>query len=220
MDYRCHHSAIMVHMASNRIESIVFDLGNVLIPWNPRNLYKKLFPGDAAGMERFLATICTQEWNDTLDSDVTYAQGTAQLTAKFPGQQALIEAYDRRWEEMLGEPIAENVALLSFLHRQGWPVYALSNWSQEKFPIALSRFAFLSLFRGMVISGEVGLRKPDPAIFRLLLERYSLEPASTLFIDDTSKHCETARSLGIQVIQYLNPGQLRNELINMGVPVP
>jgi len=205
-------------MADIKIDSIVFDLGNVLIPWDPRFLFRKLFPGDESGMEQFIATVCTHGWNDTLDSDQTFAQGTAELIQRFPEKEALIRAYDERWEEMLGEPISENVALLTELSRKGWPLYALSNWSKEKFPIARTRFGFLSLFRDMVISGEVGVKKPDPAIFRILIERNSLNPARTVFIDDTAVHCETARSLGFAVIQHLSPSQLRSNLQKIGIP--
>jgi 2-haloacid dehalogenase len=207
-------------MAGRQIDSIVFDLGNVLIPWDARNLYRKLFPGDEAGMERFLATVCTPEWNDTLDSDVTFAQGTADLIKKFPAQKSLIRAYDKRWEEMLGAPIIDNVELLKVLADANWPLYALSNWSKEKFPIARAKYGFLGLFKDMVISGEVGIRKPNPAIFRLLLERHQLEPAKTLFIDDTAAHIEAARALGFMAIRHISPAQLRTELDNLGIVTP
>jgi len=207
----------MIPMHGTNIDAIVFDLGNVLIPWDPRNLYRQLFPGDPEGMERFIATVCTPAWNDTLDSDQSFAEGTAELIRRHPGQESLIRAYDERWEEMLGDPIGENVALLAELSRANWPLYALSNWSKDKFPVARAKFGFFSLFKGMVISGEEGFRKPNPAIFRLLLDRYSLDPARTVFIDDTLMHIEAAKSLGFITIRHNSPGQLRIDLGKLGV---
>lgn len=207
----------MFFMPNTQIEAIVFDLGNVLLPWDPRFLYRKLFRGDEAGMERFLSTVCTPEWNDTMDSDITFAQGTTERIQKFPEYEELIRAYDLRWEEMVGEPITENVRLLEELSARNWPLYALSNWSGEKFPIARAKFGFLALFRDLVISGYVGIRKPNPAIFRLLLDKNSLDPAKTLFIDDTQGHIDAARALGFTAIRHISPGQLRNDLIKMGI---
>jgi len=208
----------MFFMQDTQIDAVVFDLGNVLIPWNPRNLYRKLFKGDDAGMERFISTVCTPDWSDSLDSDQSFAEGTANLISRFPEQESLIRMYDERWDEMLGEPIAENVSLLSELHQKGWPLYALSNWPIEKLPLARARFGFFSLFRDMVISGEVGFRKPNPAIFRLMIKKNGLNPARTVFIDDTMGHIEAARSLGLIGIRHLSPAQLRADLLKLGIP--
>ena len=207
----------MFPMPDKEIDAVVFDLGNVLIPWDPRKLYMKLFDGDKSAVNQFLSTVCTPEWNDTLDSDQTFAQGTTELIGKFPGQEALIRAYDERWEEMIGQPIPENIELLKELSRNSWPLYALSNWSAEKFPIAKAKFGFLDLFRDLVISGEVGFRKPNPAIFNLLLETNSLNPSKTVFIDDTRIHIEAAKSLGLITIHYISPLQLRAEMVRLGI---
>jgi len=205
-------------MAGSRIEAVVFDLGNVLIPWNPRFLYRKLFGGDEAKMDWFLANVCTFAWNETFDSGRSFAEGVSELIAQFPQYADMIRAYDSRWEEMLGDPIEENVALLQDLKRAGHPVYALSNWPAGKFQIARRRCPFLSLFDGMVISGEVGFKKPSPEIFQLLLSKHKLDPGRCVFIDDTSGHVAAARSLGLNGIVYQSPVQLRQDLGRLGLP--
>src|SRR5579872_5003147 len=147
---------------------VVFDLGGVLIDWNPRHLYRKLFAGDEAAMEHFLATICTQAWNERQDAGRSFADAAAQLTALHPDKTALIEAYGVRFDEMLAGPIHGTLDVLAALRERQVPLYALSNWSAETYPLAERRFAFLQWFRGIVISGREGMIKPDPRIFRLL----------------------------------------------------
>jgi len=136
--------------------TVVFDLGGVLIDWNPRHLYRRLFAGDEAAMEAFLGTICTQAWNVMQDRGRSFAEGAALLKARHPDQSALIDAYGARFGEMMAGEIAGTVAILEELHRRGVTLYALSNWSRETFPFAQQRFSFLERFRGIVISGEVG----------------------------------------------------------------
>ena len=190
---------------------VVFDLGGVLIDWNPRHLYRKLF-ADEAAMEAFLATVCTQEWNERQDAGRSFSEAAALLRAQHPQHAELIEAYGARFDEMMKGPIDGSVAILQALHDRGVPLYALSNWSAETYPLAARRFDFLRLFRGLVISGEVGVIKPDPRIFRILLERHRIAPAEAVYIDDNPRNAEAARALGIHGIHFTDPGKLKREL--------
>jgi 2-haloacid dehalogenase len=190
---------------------VVFDLGGVLIDWNPRHLYRKLF-ADEAAMERFLATVCTQEWNERQDAGRSFSEAAALLCELHPHHAELIEAFGARFNEMMKGPIEGSVAILRTLHERGVPLYALSNWSNETFPMARRRFDFLKLFRGMVISGEVGVIKPDPRIFRILLERHRIEPGEAVYIDDNPRNAEAARAFGIYGIHFTDPAKLQREL--------
>jgi len=192
--------------------TVVFDLGGVLIDWNPRHLYRKLFAGDEAAMEEFLATVCTPAWNVMQDAGRTFAEGAALLKARHPDRAALIDAYGARFGEMMAGEIAGSVAILEELHRRGVALYALSNWSRETFPFAQERFAFLERFRGVVISGEVGHVKPEPGIYRHLLERFAIDPARAIFIDDVAGNAEAARPFGIHPIHFTSPAALEREL--------
>jgi len=190
---------------------VVFDLGGVLIDWNPRHLFRKLF-ADEAAMEAFLATVCTQEWNERQDAGRSLAEAAALLRAQHPHHAELIEAYGARFDEMMKGPIDGSVAILQALYDRGVPLYALSNWSAETYPLAAKRFDFLRLFHGLVISGEVGVIKPDPRIFRILLERHRIEPAEAVYIDDNPRNAEAARALGLHGIHFTDPLKLRREL--------
>lgn len=199
------------------IDTVVFDLGGVLIDWNPRHLYRKLFPGDEAGMEDFLATVCTQEWNSRQDAGRSFADGVTELTARHPEHAVLIAAYDTRWEEMIGGAIDGTVDLLRALRGRGVALYALTNWSRDKFPVAHRRFDFLGWFEGIVNSGEEGVIKPDPAIFRLLVDRHGITPEATLFIDDAAANVDAARALGFHAVRFESPGALGDELVRLGL---
>lgn len=196
---------------------VVFDLGGVLIDWNPRHLYRKLFAGDAAAMEEFLATVCTQDWNERQDAGRSFAEATALLAAEHPQHQVLIEAYFARWHEMLAGPIPGTVEVLAALRTRGVPLYALSNWSAETYPHARRRFDFLQWFRGVVISGEVGLIKPDPRIYALLLERFAIAAAEAVYIDDNPRNAEAASRLGFHGIHFTDGPALRRELAALGL---
>lgn len=196
------------------IDAVVFDLGGVLIDWNPQYLYGRLIP-DAAARARFLAEVCPQSWNERQDAGRALDAATAERLALFPQHADLIAAYYGRWEEMLAGAIDDTVVLLEALHRRGVPLYALTNWSAELFPVARRRFAFLEYFRGIVVSGEEGLVKPDPAIFRVLCERHRLAPATCLFIDDNPANVAAAATLGFAHHRFASAAALRtclNEL--------
>jgi 2-haloacid dehalogenase len=178
------------------------------VDWNPRHLYRKLI-ADEAALDHFLAEICPQSWNERQDAGRAVAEATAERIALYPEHEALIAAYYGRWEEMLAGAIEETASLLEALHARGVPLYALTNWSAELFPIARRRFGFLERFRGIVVSGEEGLIKPDAAIFRRLCERYGITPATTLFIDDNPSNVAAAQALGFVAHRFTTPVSLR-----------
>ena len=191
--------------------AVVFDLGGVLIDWNPRYLYRKLFDDEAA-MEAFLADVVSPEWNGQQDSGRTWAEAVEVLSREHPEQRDLIAAYWHRWQETLGDAIAPTVAILEELRGAGIRLYALSNWSAETFPVARPRYPFLDWFDGIVISGEERVAKPDPAIFRHLLDRYGLDPATTVFIDDSEANVRAAAAEGIVSLRFVDATTLRNDL--------
>ena len=204
---------------TTRITTVVFDLGGVLIDWDPRHLYRKLFAGDEAGMERFLAEVCTQEWDASLDAGRPFAEGVAELVAAHPDQAELISAFWLRWSEMLGEAFEGTVAILRELRRAGFRTYALSNWSTETFPVARSRYSFLDEMDGILISGEVKVAKPDPAIFRHFLARFRLTPDATVYIDDRPANVTAAAEFGLTAVRFVDAAQLRSDLRRLGLPL-
>jgi len=192
--------------------AVVFDLGGVLIDWNPRHLYRSLFDGDDDAMEDFLTTVTTPEWNLEQDRGRPFAVAIEELVERHPHHEAMIRAYWARWREMIKGPIHETVAVLADLQGRGIPLYALTNWSAETFAVARHEFEFLGWFEGIVVSGEERLAKPDEAIFRLLLERYHLAPRRTVYIDDSRANVEQARRLGLDAIYFRGAQELREDL--------
>ena len=195
----------------------IFDLGGVLLEWNPRYLYRKLFGGDDVAMEDFLARVCTTEWNERQDAGRTFAEATQVLMPQHAGQRELIEAWGKRFGEMIPGAIDGTVEVLATLKKRGVPVYGISNWSAETFPPQRERFPFLSWFDDIVISGVERVIKPDPRIFRILLERNDIAPDSAVFIDDVARNAAAATSLGIHGIHFQSPDQLRRELAAVGL---
>jgi 2-haloacid dehalogenase len=198
-------------------DAVVFDLGGVLIDWNPRYLYRPHFAGDEHAMEHFLTHICPGDWNHEIDAGKRFADAVAERQRLFPDHAELIALWESGWETMLGKPIVETVAILEELKAKGVRLYALTNWSFETFPVARRRFAFLQWFQDIVISGEVKLAKPDPRIFELARTRWRLEPASTIYIDDAPRNVESARKLGFQALHFQEPARLRTELTALGL---
>lgn len=201
------------------VENVVFDVGNVLIRWDPRHLYEKLIP-DAAEREAFLAGICTHDWNLEQDRGRGWDDAVAERVALFPGHEALIRAYHERWQEMVPGAIEGSVAILRRLAEAGVPLYAITNFSTEKFRETRARFPFLGLFRDALVSAELRLLKPDPAIYRLLLVRHGLDPARTLFIDDGEANIAGARAVGLRGHLFREPARLAEDLAAAGLPVP
>jgi 2-haloacid dehalogenase len=203
-------------MHAAAIDAVVFDLGGVLIDWNPRHLYRKLFE-DEAKMERFLTEICSPVWNVSLDAGRSFDEGIAELLQRHPEEAALIRAWKERWEEMLGGAIHGTVAILEELHAAGVTLHALTNWSAETFPIGRRHFPFLGRFCTILVSGQEKLVKPDPRIFHLLVERTGVAPERTVFIDDSEKNAEAAARLGFNAIRFTDPAALRARLADLGL---
>lgn len=198
------------------MKDIIFDLGGVLIDWNPRHLYKKIF-ASAEEMEWFLTTVCPPDWNAKQDAGRPFAEGLAEVKAKYPKYAPQIDAYFLRWEEMLGGPIKGTVQILRELKGKNYRVFALSNWSAETFPIARKKFDFLGLLDGVVLSGEEKMNKPEPEIYRRLLARYQLRADNCVFTDDNKDNVSAAKALGIDSILFTNPEQLRLELVKRAI---
>jgi 2-haloacid dehalogenase len=194
--------------------TVVFDLGNVLVRWNPRLLYEQLIP-DAGELERFFSTVITHDWIRDQDAGRTFADGIALLTAQFPHYQNEIHAFWERWEEMVPGPIEETVEILAELRERQTPLYALTNWSHETFPIARPRFPFFEWFEGIVVSGEVQLVKPDARIYRHLLDAHGLRAEDCIFIDDSPANVAGAEAVGIAALHFQSPGRLRQDLIEL-----
>lgn len=191
---------------------IVFDLGGVLIDWNPRHLYRKLFDHEAA-MERFLEEVCHSAWNEEQDRGRTFADAIEEAVLRHPDHRALIEAYHLRWDEMLAGPIEDSVAILDALAAAGYELHALTNWSAETFPIARARYPFLELFTTILVSGEECLIKPDARIFALLLERIAHPAEACVYIDDSPRNAAAAQALGFDAIRFTGAVGLRAELV-------
>ena len=192
--------------------AVVFDLGGVLIDWNPRYLYRTLFGDDIAAMEHFLTHVCSPAWNHRQDAGRSFAEGSAELIREFPEARPRSAAWRERFDETLGGAIAGTVEILAALRERGVPLYALSNWWAETFPIARARFDFLGWFDGIVISGELGVAKPDPRIFAHLLETYRLRADATVFVDDLPVNVAAAAAAGMQTILFTDPAALRVQL--------
>jgi len=197
---------------SASIETVVFDLGGVLIDWNPRYLYRKIFDTEDE-VDHFLDHICTRAWHEKQDAGQSTADATAERIAAFPSHRAEIEAFYDRFDEMLGGPLDETVTVLAALKDAGLPLFALSNWPAETFPEAKSPYEFLSWFRGLIVSGYEGVKKPDPRLFEILCARHGLSPATSLFIDDVQDNISAAQALGFQTHHFTDAATLRMDLV-------
>jgi 2-haloacid dehalogenase len=198
--------------------TVVFDVGNVLLRWDPRNLYRKIFD-DEARMEWFLSTVCTSEWNVEQDRGRDWDQAVSLLVAQHPDQETPIRAFHERWHETVSGTFEQNVSVLEQLRRSAVPNYCITNFSGVKFKEAQLRYPFLSGFDGVIVSGDERLLKPDPAIYRLLLDRYGLNAGDCIFIDDSEANVQGAREVGMQAIRYVETVDLAAELRRRGFPV-
>ena len=197
---------------NSHIKAIVFDFGGVLVGWDPRNLYRRFFPEQTQAMEDFLSEVNFMEWNAQQDKGRSFAEGVAILSEQFPHRAELIRAYHENWIESITGPINGTVELLRALKEKGHAVYGLSNWSSETFPIVRHEFNFLELFDGVILSGEVKLIKPEPAIYELCLQLIGKPANECLFIDDSQANISAATKMGFDTVHFKSPDQLKDEL--------
>jgi 2-haloacid dehalogenase len=196
-----------------KIDTIIFDLGGVLIDWNPEYVYLDVFRGDREKMKWFFDTICTSDWNENQDAGYPLAKATEERVAMFPEHEELIRMFYGRWEEMLGEAIEETVTILKqLIDSKKYKVVALTNWSHETFPVALKKFDFLHWFEGIVVSGEEKTRKPFTDIYALTLNRFKIEAERAVFIDDNLRNIDAANLMGINGIHFKAPVLLKEQL--------
>ena len=210
-------SLVSVGVAIDAPQAVIFDLGNVLIRWDPRLLYRQLLPADE--VDAFLTEVDFAAWNHAQDLGRPFAEGIEELAAKHPHRRDLIEAYPARFPESLDGPIQGTVDLLQELHVAGIRLIALTNWSAETFPHARATFEFLTLFEAVVVSGEEGVGKPDPAVFDLVLGRHRLDPQRTVFVDDAPRNVAAAAAAGVLAVHFTSPDELRADLRALGLPV-
>ena len=199
------------------IDAVVFDIGGVLLDWDPRHLYRSVFATEAE-MERFLAEVCTLEWHAAHDRGVAYAENAAPLIARHPDDMEAIRAWSERSEEMERGEIAESVAALRALIDAGVRTYALTNMERDTYERRLERYPFMSWFRGAIVSSHEGVVKPDPEIFRRLLARFTLDAPATLLIDDAQRNLDAAAALGFQTLHFTEPAALAAALRARGLP--
>lgn len=200
------------------IKAIIFDLGNVLIDWNPLHVFTDTYFDSLEKRDFFMNHICTMDWNEQQDEGRSIVEATMELLEKFPDWEQPIRDYYGRWTEMLGGPIAESVEIFRQIKENGnYKTYALTNWQAGLFEIALVRYNFLYWFDGRVVSGEEKMRKPAPAFYQLLLNRYNLKAEEALFIDDNLRNIKAAEALGIRSIHFQLPAQLNTELRQLNI---
>ena len=199
------------------IKAILFDFGNVLLEWDPRHVYRRYFPGNEAAMEQFLHEVSFMDWNAQQDKGRPFAEGVAVLSKQFPQYSDLIQAYHDNWKESIGNSLSGTVELMKRLKSAGYPVYGLSNWSAETFPLVRKKYEFFSLLDDIILSGEVGAIKPEPEFFRIALKRIGRPAHECLFIDDAPANIIQAQKMGFVTILFISPGQLEAQLHEYGL---
>ena len=202
-----------------KIETIIFDLGGVLVDWNPEYVYLNEFNGDRKKMQWFFENICTSSWNEEQDGGYLMADATEERINLFPKYKKLIKMFYGRWEEMLKGEIKGTVEILHKLKRKKYKLIALTNWSSETFPVALKKFKFLKLFDGIVVSGKVKMLKPFPEIYNYTLKKYGLIANKSIFIDDRISNVDGAIKCGIHGIQFVSPKNLIIALKKYGIKI-
>ncbi|MBC7848678.1 MAG: HAD family phosphatase [Chitinophagaceae bacterium] len=199
-----------------KIDTVVFDLGGVLIDWNPDYVFKTIFRKDDE-LKKFYEEICTADWNEEQDAGRTIREGTDLLIKQFPDHEANIRAFYDRWPEMLGGPIHGTVDIFRQLKKKKYKTYALTNWSAETFPIALDKYVFLHWFDGRLVSGEHKTRKPFIGFYETLIERFNINPSSAVYVDDNARNLEPAKKLGFHPIHFKSHEQFKSELEALAV---
>jgi 2-haloacid dehalogenase len=202
------------------ISTVVFDIGNVLVAWDPRNLYRRYFQGREDDMEWFLKNVCSPAWNLEQDRGRSFREACEVLVKEHPEEwHPMIRAFDEEWHETISGPIDGTVAILENLKASQVPVYAITNWNQDKFRESRARFDFLNSFDGIVVSGDEGVLKPDREIFELFFDRYGVAPATSVFVDDSLRNVEGARAAGMQGVHFTSPEALARDLRGFGFSV-
>jgi 2-haloacid dehalogenase len=202
---------------NQRIDTVIFDLGGVLIDWNPKHLYRKILKSEEE-VDWFLENVCTSEWNDQQDAGRSFDEATKELISKHPDWEEAITAWYGRWQETIKGPIEETVAILESIKKSNrFRLYALTNWSAETFPWALENFPFLHWFEGIVVSGIEKTRKPFPEFYQILFDRYKVNPVTSIFVDDNIKNIEGAKKIGLPTIHFKDPSLLKKQLAELGI---
>ena len=197
----------------NKIETIIFDLGGVLIDWNPKALFVKIFKGDAEKANWFIENVCTQEWNTKQDAGKPFSEAINEKIKEFPNYEKHINAYFERWDEMITGEIPGTVKILKDIHNSNeYKLLSLTNWSTETFPFALKRFSFLELFDDIIVSGKIKMIKPEKQIFEYVIKKHCINPEKTLFIDNNIENVKASKELNFKGIHFRNPQQLKTEL--------
>lgn len=198
------------------MDTVLFDLGKVLLDWDPRYFYRRFF-ADEAALERFAREVIAPEWILEMDAGKPAAQAIAERSRLHPEHAALIALWPHGWPTMLRGEIAGSVAILAELRERGRRLCALTNFSTETFPLARVRHAFIGWFDDVVVSGEHGMAKPDPRIYRLAIERCGLDPAGTVFVDDSDANVLAGRAAGLHALRFTSPERLRADLVALGL---
>lgn len=202
---------------AEKIDTVVFDVGNVLIEWDPRHLYRKLLPTEAE-VERVVREVVPQSWNERQDAGRSWADGVAARVAERPDDAELIRAYDARWQEMVSGAIEPSVAVLRRLKAAGVPLFAITNFSAEKWAETIERFDFFALFDGVVVSAHERVLKPDPRIYRILFERHGVDPRRAVFIDDNPDNVAASEAVGMRAVFFTRTLDLSAALAALGLP--
>jgi 2-haloacid dehalogenase len=201
------------------IKNVIWDLGGVLIDWDPRHLYRDVFSSEKE-MEYFLEHICSPDWNEQQDGGRPLKTATEILVAQHPDYEPLIRMYYDQWTGMLNGALEGNVVILETLASQKRRrLFALTNWSAETFPVAKVRYPFLDKFEDIVVSGEEKLKKPDPQIYQVMLERFQIKATESIFIDDNMRNIVAAREQGIHAIHFTSTPELKNALFDRNILV-
>lgn len=202
-----------------KITTIIFDLGGVLVDWNPEYVFLKEFKGDRKKMKWFLENICTMDWNEQMDAGKLIKDATNEKIKEFPQHEHLIRMYYGKWENMLKGEISDTVNILKALHSTDYKLFALTNWSAETFPVAIKRFDFLKLFDGIVVSGQIKMLKPEKEIYEYILNKYKLKSSECIFIDDRLSNVKGAELVGMHGIKFDNSQQLKSELKKYNIEI-
>ncbi len=202
---------------SSSIHAVIFDFGGVLINWDPHKVFNKYFANDTRAVDAFLTEINFSSWNLSQDEGHSFAQAVNDLSAQFPEYAHLIRAYDEEWEESITGTIPGTIELLYKLKEAGCRLFGLTNWSAEKFSVVRHKYRIFDIFEDIIVSGEVKLIKPDPAIFHLLLQKAHIQPEECLVVDDSFQNISAARQMGFFTHHFTSPARLEIELQELGV---